>query len=288
MANPATTRHVPSPVLLVSCDTSGVEVSDMPISIAAALVESAPDGEWREAARWHGIQAPAVPITSEATQIHGLTEADVRGQAFNLDHLRELWLPAQAVVAWHPRFQAKMLVKVLPEALDTPWYNFKPHFSMRGATPEPVGPVRAIAYLEEITHWMSVRGGKSTRSKAWLTSILQGGRMPVHSHLDGDLPITLECERPTGKVFDRQLSGCPVGTTFRLWTRPGMDYIAAYAQGYVNGEGLSFHLPVKGNEDLVEMLQQRQRYLVTAELTDAQGFAYAIGVHVHRFAGQST
>lgn len=285
MVKPASTIHLPSQVLLVSCDTSGVEVTDVPISIAVALVEFTPDGDWCEIARWHGLQGPAVPITFEATKIHRLAQDDVSGQTFDLEHLRELWLPAQAVVGWHPQFQAKMIAKVLPEAIDKPWYTFKPHFSLSGEMSEPEGPVRAIAYLEEMIRWMSVRGGKTVRSKTWLTSILQGGRMPVHPHLDGDLPITLECERPTGKVFGWQLSRCPVGTTFRLWTQPGMDYIAVYAQGYVNGEGLSFHLPAKGNEDLVEMLQQRQRYLVTAELSDQQGFTYAIRMHVHQFSG---
>ena len=266
-----------SNVMLLACDTSGLQNADVPVSIAVARVELGESGEWTETGRWHALNMPPVPITPEAQAIHGLALSDVQGHVLDGNRMRASLCSVDCLVSWHPRFDAKMLAKLVPEVLTLNWYTYERHFTEhRDPLELPADRARAVARVDRMLGWMNVRRGKTKRSKTWLASLLGKGRSPVHPHVAGGLPVQIECVSPVSRIFAGNLTGCRVGTVFNLWTRPGMDHVVAYELGAVNGEGVCFHLPKAGNRPLADAMDRGD--WVRATLRDVRDWTYVIEI----------
>lgn len=64
---------------------------------------------------------PGRPIPPDMTDIHGITDDMVRGQAIDLAEVDELLGVANFVVAHHAAFDRRFLEKIAPEAIKKPW-----------------------------------------------------------------------------------------------------------------------------------------------------------------------
>jgi hypothetical protein len=265
-------------VAIVDCDTTGVAVQDVPVSISVVLTKEDTKGDWQEVDSWYGEQQPSVPITEAAHAIHGMTVQSLQDKVFDVAELRHLLGQANFLVSTHAQFDAKMLAKVVPDVLQMDWRNIPASrlTDIPAVGNESHQSVPSSHAAERLFAHLRQRQGKTMRSKPRLTLVLEGGRMPVHPHLHDDLPLVVTSEAIFGKLFTRTLSTCPIGTQFRLWTREGMDYIAAYASGYCGGQGLSFHLPKDKNREMAASIERGEHPV--AQLVSVAGFVYDIHI----------
>ncbi|HEX6988524.1 MAG TPA: exonuclease domain-containing protein [Bacillota bacterium] len=76
---------------------------------------------------YQGLRQPSVPIPPAAARIHGLSDNDVRGHDLDYPRLRAMLARAEFVVAHNASFDRAFVARLIPEALQRPWYC-----SMRG------------------------------------------------------------------------------------------------------------------------------------------------------------
>lgn len=265
----------PSTVVgIVACDTTGVEVGDVPISIGLLMAALDEEGEWVEVARWEGRQAPEVPIAPNAQAIHGISLESLAGERFDLANLTDLLDCADVLASLHPQFTAKMLAKVVPGVLEQRWRTIPSQLGT-GDTGVRLSAMDGVVRLFD---QLQGRFGKTRRSKTHLTRLVGKEDMPVYPHKEGRLPLKVSSRAVFGKLFTQTLSLCPIGTMYRLWTQPGMDYIAGYAtmNGFIGGQGLSFHLPKEKNPALTTALESGEHPV--ARLLAVDGFTLNIEV----------
>lgn len=102
---------------IIDCETTGIEDDDEPISLGVVVVELGADGVGYPQARIYQEREPSIAISPDAELVHGLTSFALHGKSFDKSIILETMADTECVVSHNARFDARMLAKVLPEAL---------------------------------------------------------------------------------------------------------------------------------------------------------------------------
>lgn len=118
-----TTRHDTYFICILDTETTGLGHDDEPISVAALLVEVSQKycDHIREIDRYVGFREPSVPISPNASQIHGLTIEKLAGKSFDMERLHCVIDSAEIIVAHNADFDYRMMAKVMPKITEMPW-----------------------------------------------------------------------------------------------------------------------------------------------------------------------
>jgi len=106
---------------IIDCETTGIEDDDEPISLGVVVVELGADGVGYPQARIYQEREPSIAISPDAELVHGLTSFALHGKSFDKSIILETMADTECVVSHNARFDARMLAKVLPEALSWSW-----------------------------------------------------------------------------------------------------------------------------------------------------------------------
>lgn len=68
-----------------------------------------------------GLRDPGRPIPAGATGAHGLTDADVRGQALDEERVRSILARSHCLIAHNVSFDRGFVERLFPEARRLPW-----------------------------------------------------------------------------------------------------------------------------------------------------------------------
>jgi len=153
----------PSPVRVAVLDTETTGLypsSDRIIEIAVVLVDAEP-GTGRvlqERGRYTALQDPGFPIPWMAFEVHGISDAMVKGHAIDGAAVRALLSQADLVVAHNAGFDKGFVAQVLPEASDLLW-----GCSCRGIPWRRHFPV-LNAKLQDLARHFRVKGGAAHRA----------------------------------------------------------------------------------------------------------------------------
>lgn len=71
--------------------------------------------------QYAGLREPAVPISTEAAAIHGLTAEMVRGKTLDLERVRGMAARAELLVAHNARVDRSFIERLLPEVSTKTW-----------------------------------------------------------------------------------------------------------------------------------------------------------------------
>lgn len=108
-------------VAIVDCETTGLEASDVPISISVLITELDQDGRGVVINEWHGEQEPNVPISDSAFSIHGITRESLSGKSYNFELLAQTISGCTIAIAHNASFDAGMIAKVWPGIASFEW-----------------------------------------------------------------------------------------------------------------------------------------------------------------------
>lgn len=108
-------------VAIVDCETTGLEASDVPISISVVITELDQDGRGVIVNEWHGEQEPNVPISDGAFSVHGITRESLSGKSYNFELLDQAMSGCTIAIAHNATFDAVMIAKVWPKIASLEW-----------------------------------------------------------------------------------------------------------------------------------------------------------------------
>lgn len=99
-------------VAFVDTETTGLDETDEPISVAAVLaVVTLRTGKLVSViAEYHGLREPFCTISSGAQEIHGICKAQLKGLKFDLQELVAIFACADLAIAHNAKFDARMLL----------------------------------------------------------------------------------------------------------------------------------------------------------------------------------
>ena len=112
--------------LFVDVETTGLDTEADEI-IEVALLPFDYDPATGEIITVHEKQAldelrnPGIPITSESSQVHGITDDDVKGKVVDEARLKALVAEADLIIAHNAAFDRPMLERVWPCFAGKPW-----------------------------------------------------------------------------------------------------------------------------------------------------------------------
>lgn len=180
-------------IAIVDCETTGIGPSDVPITIAAIIAETDARGFATVVTEWYGEQFPEIPISPGAYEIHGRTSESLRGKAFDVPGLTSALLECDILIAHNASFDASMIARILPEIIRKEWRcSYKqwqwPRMENRKLDTACVyfGLDRprvhdAMADARALLSALNQRTGKTSRSKTYLSGLLQKESWPVDS-----------------------------------------------------------------------------------------------------------
>lgn len=108
-------------VAIVDCETTGLEASDVPISISVVIAELDQDGQGVIVNEWLGEQEPNVPISDGALSVHGITRESLSGKSYNFELLAQAISGCTIAIAHNATFDAGMIAKVWPGIASFEW-----------------------------------------------------------------------------------------------------------------------------------------------------------------------
>lgn len=261
---------------IVDCETTGLEDDDEPISLGVVVAELGADGVGDTQTRLYQEREPSIAISLSAELVHGISGSTLHGKSFDTGSILEALAGTECVVSHNARFDARMLAKVLPEALSWSWrctLRQRPFFDVQEpslqAICERFGISRpqvhnALADAEALLHALNQRPGKTTRSKTYLQRVLTSPRWPVFAKRDPFLVLNSSDNILFSSLSEKVLLECQPGTQIRLWTHPGIDFVVGYARinGYCGGQGECFRFSKLDNPHVVATLESCQEYVV--------------------------
>jgi DNA polymerase-3 subunit epsilon len=105
-------------IAVVDTETTGLyPSSDRIIEIAVKLLAITPDGELlQEVASYQSLHDPGMRIPRDAMAVHGITDAMVRGQRIDADHVANLLAQANLVIAHNSGFDKGFVRQIVPHA----------------------------------------------------------------------------------------------------------------------------------------------------------------------------
>lgn len=245
------------PTSLIACyaaDTSGVDDGAEPISIAVALLERVPEGGYEAIAHFDGLQTPINPITIEATQVHGLRDADVADNHFDLAALDRVMDPAEVILSWKPWFDRRMFDRIRMVARTRPWHTMRAREDLHAPAPMARNGdrSRARARVDHMIECLNVRDHAAPDARIWAEWVLE---QPAEDPKPSPPEYILEGNATFERIFHRNLGQAELGAEFSLWTKPEIDFIAAYQRNRGGGgAGLIFHLLKSKNRKLAQYM----------------------------------
>ena len=110
-------------IALVDTETTGTNPdTDEVIDIAVVVLEVDPAGEIVGiASAGEALRDPGMPIPPLITRITGITDADVRGKAIDLDRLERLLASADVLLAHNARFDIAFVEQLMPGLTGSAW-----------------------------------------------------------------------------------------------------------------------------------------------------------------------
>lgn len=96
-------------IAIVDCETTGLDIQDVPISIAVVVVALDRHGRGIIVDEWYGEQEPAVPISESAYAVHGRTLVSLAGKSFDLEDLSRTFAGCAIAIAHNAAFDARMI-----------------------------------------------------------------------------------------------------------------------------------------------------------------------------------
>jgi DNA polymerase-3 subunit epsilon len=109
--------------------------------------------------RYQALEDPGQPIPPEATAIHGITDAMVKGQRIDRDRVAALLNRAELVVAHNSGFDKGFVRQVMPGADALLW-----GCSCRGIPWRALHPALENAKLQHLAAALAVGGGTAHRA----------------------------------------------------------------------------------------------------------------------------
>jgi DNA polymerase III, epsilon subunit and related 3''-5'' exonucleases len=261
---------------IIDCETTGIEDDDEPISLGVVVVELGADGVGYPQARIYQEREPSIAISPDAELVHGLTSFALHGKSFDKSIILETMADTECVVSHNARFDARMLAKVLPEALSWSWrctLKQRPFFDVPQGSLQAIcerfGISRpsvhnALSDAEALLQALNQRPGKTTRSKTYLQRVVASPRWPVFATRDPFLALNSSDNILFSSLSEKVLLECQPGTQIRLWTHQGIDFVVGYARinGYCGGQGECFRFSKRDNPHIVAKLESGQEYIV--------------------------
>lgn len=122
-------------VALVDCETTGTNPeTDEVIDIAVVVLNVDAAGEIVSiASAGEALRDPGMPIPPLITKITGITDADVRGKAIDLDRLERLLASADVRLAHNARFDIAFVEQLMPGLAGSAWACSAGDFDWVGA-----------------------------------------------------------------------------------------------------------------------------------------------------------
>lgn len=110
-------------VVLVDTETTGTDpLTDEVIDVAMVTIRVDAAGEIVEImSAGEALRDPGFPIPAGITQLTGITDADVQGQAIELDRLQRLLLRADVRIAHNAAFDIAFLEQLMPGLAGGAW-----------------------------------------------------------------------------------------------------------------------------------------------------------------------
>lgn len=109
-------------VLVLDTETTDLTPACELIELGLLLVAIDPHGVCHGVMdSYNGLQEPKNPISEEATSVHGLTLADVQGQALDTGRVAALLDAADLVLAHNAEFDRPVVERSLPQFANKPW-----------------------------------------------------------------------------------------------------------------------------------------------------------------------
>jgi len=149
-------------VAVVDTETTGLYPGrDQLVEIAIMLLEVARDtgALVRVLDRYQALEDPGRPIPPEATAIHGITDAMVKGLRIDRERVAALLTRAELVVAHNSGFDKGFVRQVLPGADALCW-----GCSCRGIPWRALHPGLENAKLQHLARALAVAGGTAHRA----------------------------------------------------------------------------------------------------------------------------
>lgn len=171
-------------IAIIDTETTGLDQHDEPLSIGIILASIGERGELlQEVAHYEGLREPSVPIHPKAQAVHGLTTEVLQGRTFDIEKVQSLLSQAEVLIAHNAAFDARMLAKVLE--IDAKWRCSYRQFPWPAMTNQKLDTVCATFNVERtqqhgamsdaraLLHCLTVRTGKTDRSKTYLKKLLE-------------------------------------------------------------------------------------------------------------------
>lgn len=261
---------------IVDCETTGIDDDDEPISFGVVVAELGADGVGYPQACLYQEREPSVLISPDAEAVHGIDSSTLKGKSFDANTIFETMAGAECVISHNARFDARMLAKVLPEALSWNWRCtlrqrpfFDTHHMSLQTICERFGISRpavhnALSDAEALLQALNQRTGKTARSKTYLQRVVAAPRWPVFATRNPLLVLNSSDNILFSSLNEKILLECQPGTQIRLWTHQGLDFIVGYARinGYCGGQGECFRFSKRDNPHVVAKLETIHEYVV--------------------------
>lgn len=201
---------------ILDTETTGLGINSKIVELSVALHEFDPGtgkiGGILE--HYTGLHDPGVPISAEATAVHGIGAADVAGKSLDIPRISEILGKAEAVAAHNADFDRMMVGDLIPEAHTKKWFDT--HKGVDWKTEFPDLPDQKLGTLAEK---FGINTGTAHRAEADVkaTSGLMNVRLPgrnqtVGSFLFGPQPYVAPvagatAAAPAAKPAARTLTG---------------------------------------------------------------------------------
>lgn len=261
---------------IIDCQTTGLDDDDEPISLGVVAVRIGAQGVGEALVRLYQERKASVAISLSAELFHGISDSALEGKSFDTKSIHDALAGAECVVSHNARFDARMLAKVLPDALNWNWrctLGQRPfrevHETSLQAICDHFGILRppahnALSNAEALLRALNHRSGKTTRSKTFLQHIVECPRWPVFSKKDPFLVLSSTDNILFSSISDKVLIECREGTEIRLWTHPGISFVVGYARmgGNCGGQGECFRYSKLDNTHVFPNPEGGQEYLI--------------------------
>lgn len=184
----------------VDCESTGIGHDDEPISIGVVLVRLDTKFYGEPIAEWYGEQEPRGSIHPAAQRVHGRSRESLAGKAFDVAGLRAVLDQAEILIAHQASFDARMILKVIPDLLDWEWRCTRRQWPWREMENKKLDTVcahfgierpathEALADAHALRLAVMQRSGKTERSRTYMHRLLSRGECDVRPRIRSDRP----------------------------------------------------------------------------------------------------
>lgn len=228
-------------LLIVDCETTGVEEDDEPISIGAILCQYTELRSGEVLETYYSEQQPSRDVSYQAHAIHGISEQQLLGKLFDIENLSRIIDRADIILAHNARFDARMLCKEVPRILNKSWrctfnqltYPYEVHRQSLDLLCRLTGigrlsPHNALRDCESLLGVLNKRLGKTTRSNTHLGRVVTEPAWPVFSKRHPLIRLESTNHILFSQINEPHLLECVASSPIRLWTKEHLDFVVGY------------------------------------------------------------